>query len=138
MLVLTQIPYIPAGSLFEACAFPLRVDEVPAQRVYEALVFLGILPLAYRAEAVWRNGLSPGERQRVALTRIFIHQPKFLLMDEATSAIPEALERRVYQRIREAQITYVSIALRQYLKGFHKYSLVLDGHRSYQFYENKS
>jgi ABC-type uncharacterized transport system fused permease/ATPase subunit len=136
MMVLTQIPYIPAGTLYEACAFPLTPDEVAAHSIYEALVFLGILGLAYRPESVWRIGLSPGQKQRIALTRIFIHQPKFLLMDEATSAIPQSLERRVFEWIREKQITLISIAHRPYLRSFHKYSLVLDGRKSYQFFEN--
>ncbi|HMI40541.1 MAG TPA: ABC transporter ATP-binding protein [Sphingomicrobium sp.] len=44
--------------------------------------------------------LSGGERQRIALARALIRRPSFLLLDEASSAIDLASERRILGRLR--------------------------------------
>jgi ABC-type uncharacterized transport system fused permease/ATPase subunit len=137
MLILTQIPYIPHGTLFDCCAFPREVEEVSIERIRNALDFLGLIPLTRRNDEEWQTGLSPGERQRLALTRIFVHEPRFLLMDEATSAIPQSLEYRLFEWIRQRRMAVISIAHHRSLEDFHDYSLVLNGRGSYQFNGNE-
>lgn len=43
--------------------------------------------------------VSGGERQRIALARAFLRKPGLLVLDEATSAIDDALERRIMEHI---------------------------------------
>lgn len=43
--------------------------------------------------------LSGGEKQRLALARVFIKQPKLLLLDEATSALDYYNERLIQQSL---------------------------------------
>lgn len=45
------------------------------------------------------NQLSLGERQRVMLARVFLKRPRFVLLDEATSNLDQALEHEVIQRL---------------------------------------
>jgi ABC-type uncharacterized transport system fused permease/ATPase subunit len=133
VLVLTQTPYIPVGSLYEAIAFPKLVNEVSAQKVLQAIRFVELLHLLNRPDVIWRDGLSSGEKQRVALARILVHEPRFALLDEATNAIPVRMERRIYQRFQELGIAAVTIAHRISLQEFHRYHLKLVGDGSYHF-----
>ena len=76
-----------------------------------------------------------GEQQRVALARLFVHKPSFALLDEATSAIPQVLEQQVFQKLAEKGITCLVIAHNQILRTYLKYSLDLDGERTFEFYD---
>jgi ABC-type uncharacterized transport system fused permease/ATPase subunit len=135
MLVLTQTPYLPVGSLYEVIAFPKLVAEVPAEKILEAIRFVDLQHLLNRPTEIWAEGLSSGEKQRVALARIFVHEPRFALLDEATNAIPVRMERKIYQRIQELGIAVITIAHRTSLRAFHRTTLALNGDGSYQLTE---
>ena len=137
LLILTQAPYLPAGTQMECLAFPKDPSIVHNERVYDALHFLELDHIMQRPVDTWQEGLSPGERQRIALARMLIHSPRFVLLDEATSALPQGLGRALYARMREMGITYVSIAHDPHLRPFHKYSLDILNDGSYTLYPNQ-
>jgi ABC-type uncharacterized transport system fused permease/ATPase subunit len=136
LLIITQFSYLPLCSQVDCCCFPKSPSEVDAEEVNAAVRLLGLEEVMARPEANWQAGLSPGERQRLCLVRVFLHRPRFLLMDEATSAIPHALESEVYERIRGMGIAVVTIAHNQELRRFHRYSLDLDEQGQYELHEN--
>jgi ABC-type uncharacterized transport system fused permease/ATPase subunit len=111
------------------------VAEVSAEKIMDAIRFVDLQHLLNRPTEIWAEGLSSGEKQRVALARIFVHEPRFTLLDEATNAIPVRMERRIYQRIQELGIAVITIAHRTSLKSFHRHSLVLNGDGSYELTE---
>lgn len=67
----------------------------------------------------WSSVLSLGEQQRLAFARLLLSKPQLALLDESTSALDEANEVQLYQKIREANITYVSIGHRSSLCDYH-------------------
>lgn len=76
-------------------------DLREAARMAEAGSFIEALPDGYAAQ-VGENGerLSGGERQRVSLARALLVDAPVLILDEATSAVPEDMEARILASLR--------------------------------------
>ncbi|KAF5733560.1 ABC transporter family protein [Tripterygium wilfordii] len=67
----------------------------------------------------WSSVLSLGEQQRLAFARLLLSKPTLVLLDEATSALDEANEVHLYQKIKAAGITYISVGHRRTLYNYH-------------------
>lgn len=77
--------------------------------------FVSLLPEGYNSMVGERGlKLSGGEKQRVAIARVILKQPKIYIFDEATSALDTATERQIQQNLEEvaAGSTTVIIAHR--------------------------
>lgn len=75
----------------------------------------------------WNEMLSGGEKQRIAMARLFYHKPEFAILDECTSAISLDVEHILYTKARELNITLFTISHRASLFKFHDYILKFDG-----------
>ena len=66
--------------------------------------------------------LSGGEQQRLAIARAILAKPDWLFLDEATSAMDEAMEAEIYEILagKLPGTTIVSIGHRASLAKFHK------------------
>ncbi|XXH04545.1 Alcohol dehydrogenase [Hypoxylon texense] len=86
-----------------------------AASLADAEIFLGNLEFGL-GTVVGPNGdlLSGGQKQRVALARALVKDPKILVLDEATSSLDSASERRIQDAIEKVSAgrTVVSIAHR--------------------------
>jgi putative ATP-binding cassette transporter len=80
--------------------------------------------------AHWALRLSPGEQQRIAFARALVQKPDWLFLDEATSAVDEAGEARLYSLLRDRlpNTTLLSVGHRTSLRPFHSRQLVLTPH----------
>ena len=70
------------------------IDAAKAARIHD---FIEGLPDGYDTQ-VGERGLKPvqgGEKQRVAIARTILKNPKILILDEATSALDTATEREI-------------------------------------------
>ena len=58
------------------------------------------------------NGFSGGQKQRLLLARALYARPSILVMDEATSFLDQATERRINAALKSLSITRIAIAHR--------------------------
>jgi ATP-binding cassette subfamily B protein len=73
-----------------------------AARRAEVDTFARALPKGYDTDVGTAGAtLSVGQRQRIAITRALLQDPRVLVLDEATSAIDEATEARIIRAIDE-------------------------------------
>lgn len=130
-LFLPQKPYLPIGTLREALSYPQAVEVYPAERFAQVLDTCRLSHLIPRLDDSdhWQRILSPGEQQRVAFARALLYQPRWLYMDEATSAMDEEDEALLYQALIDElpDVTLISIGHRSSLKRFHGRLLRIEG-----------
>jgi putative ATP-binding cassette transporter len=123
VLFLPQKPYLPIGTLREVVSYPMPAEGVDDATLREALEVVELPELAGRLAETghWALQLSPGEQQRIAFARALVQKPEWLFLDEATSAVDEATEARLYRLIRDRLpgTTLFSVGHRATLRPFH-------------------
>src|SRR3984893_12244894 len=125
ILLLPQRPYIPIGTLRAAVTYPANPDHYDDAAIRDALRaaqlgnFIGELDVE---DNWWSQRLSGGEQQRLAIARAILAKPDLLFLDEATSAMDEAMEAEIYEILagKLPGTTIVSIGHRASLARFHK------------------
>ena len=82
---------------------------------------LGPLAADLERSENWAQVLSGGEQQRLAFARALLTRPDWLFLDEATAALPEAEQDRLYRLMREElpRTTFVSVGHRDSLAAHH-------------------
>ncbi|MFZ0351664.1 MAG: ABC transporter ATP-binding protein/permease [Pseudolabrys sp.] len=130
LFMLPQRPYVPAGTLRRATAYPGAADDWTTEQIEEALDKVGLTHLKDKIEdeeAPWDQTLSGGEKQRLAFARLFLHNPDIVVLDEATSALDAKSQDKMMELlIKELpSATLVSVAHRAELEDFHSRKIVL-------------
>jgi vitamin B12/bleomycin/antimicrobial peptide transport system ATP-binding/permease protein len=129
VLFLPQKPYLPLGSIREVVSYPTPPAGISDAALRDALEAVGLPALTERLDesANWALRLSPGEQQRIAFARALVQKPDWLFLDEATSAVDEEGEERLYTLLRERLpgVTLISVGHRSTLRPFHARRLVV-------------
>lgn len=102
--VVFQNPFLFSGSIHENIAFgrpDANREEVEAlAKLVDAHEFIMATPDGYDT-LIGERGvlLSGGQRQRLSIARALIHQPKVLLLDDATSAMDAQTEQNILNNL---------------------------------------
>jgi putative ATP-binding cassette transporter len=101
MLFLPQRPYLPLGSLRAVVSYPTAEHRFEDAQIRDALAQVGLASFAARLDEVepWEQRLSTHEQQLLGVARALLQQPDWILLDDATSGLDEATERRIYDTL---------------------------------------
>lgn len=99
-----QDPYLFHGTLLENIRYgkPLATyaETVAAARAANAHKFISKMAQGYDTIVGERgHTLSGGERQRVSIARAILHDPRILILDEATSSVDTETEREIQEAL---------------------------------------
>ncbi|OWZ14467.1 ABC transporter [Phytophthora megakarya] len=143
LFYIPQRPYLTLGSLRDQVIYPHSHNDMLAagHNDDELLRFLDKVKLRHLVEREggwdivmdWTDVLSGGEKQRLAMARLFYHKPQFAILDECTSAVSVDVEGAMYRYCREQGITLFTVSHRKSLWKYHEYVLQFDGQRGCQF-----
>ena len=102
--VVLQEPYLFSGTIAENIAYAqpdaAMEDIIAAAKAANAHEFIVKFPDGYDTEVGERGGsLSGGERQRISIARAILHNPRILILDEATSSVDVETEQKIQQAI---------------------------------------
>ena len=134
--IVLQDPYLFHGTIADniryAKADATDAEVIAAARAANAHDFVVNLPDGYDTTVGERGqSLSGGERQRVSIARAILHDPRILVLDEATSSVDTETEKQIQQalnRLTEGRTTF-AIAHRLSTLTAADRLVVLDGGR---------
>jgi vitamin B12/bleomycin/antimicrobial peptide transport system ATP-binding/permease protein len=130
-LFLPQKPYLPIGTLRATLSYPSVEGAFSDDALRAALRKCKLEAFADRLDddEHWEHRMSPGEQQRLAFARALLQKPKWLFLDEASSALDSDTEGQLYALL-EAELpetTWISIGHRTAIERFHRRRLALRG-----------
>jgi len=102
--VVLQETFLFSGTVYENIAYA-NPDAGPeevlaAAKMANAHDFIMTRPDGYDAEVEEGGGnFSSGEKQRVAIARAILHNPRILILDEATSSVDTKTEKQIQEAI---------------------------------------
>ncbi|CAB0018230.1 unnamed protein product [Nesidiocoris tenuis] len=143
LFYIPQRPYMCLGTLRDQVIYPHTKEEMKRRGKTDEMLFSHLervqLPYLLQREggwdsvADWIDVLSGGEKQRIAMARLFYHSPQFAILDECTSAVSVDVEGSMYQYCKEVGITLFTVSHRKSLWKHHEYVLHMDGRGSFDF-----
>lgn len=129
---------MPTGTLRDQIIYPHTIDDYgkTGKTDIDLIKLLEIVDIDVVRRRVekgldaikdWNDTLSGGEKQRMAMARLFYHCPKYAILDECTSAVSVDVEGKMYTHAKELGITLITVSHRKTLWKFHDYILKFNG-----------
>uniref|UniRef100_A0A803XY70 ATP binding cassette subfamily D member 3 n=1 Tax=Meleagris gallopavo TaxID=9103 RepID=A0A803XY70_MELGA len=138
-----QRPYMTLGTLRDQVIYPDTLEDQRKKGISDQVLkeYLDNVQLGQILEREggwdsvqdWMDVLSGGEKQRMAMARLFYHKPQFAILDECTSAVSVDVEGYIYSHCRKVGITLFTVSHRKSLWKHHDFYLHMDGRGNYEF-----
>jgi putative ATP-binding cassette transporter len=122
MMFMPPRPYLPLGTLRSAVSYPAEPDRFEDGTVRAALerLDLGHLASALDRTERWDQQLPLDEQQRLAFARLLLHRPRWVILDDAISALGDE-HRRLVLSLSERELvgaTLIRLGRDPVLDGF--------------------
>jgi ATP-binding cassette subfamily B protein len=133
--LVSQEPFLFSGTIVENIGYGKPDasfgDIVSAARAANAHEFIVTKPEGYDMLVGERGGrLSGGERQRISIARAILHDPRILILDEATSAVDTPTEKKLQeaiQRLIKGRTTFAIAHRLSTLRSAHRLVVIDEG-----------
>jgi ATP-binding cassette subfamily B protein len=114
--VVLQETFLFSGTIAENIAYgkpsAKRIEILRAAKAANAHDFIVNFPDGYDTQVGERGSrLSGGEKQRIAIARAILNDPRILILDEATSAVDTETERQIQQALERLTASRTTVAI---------------------------
>ena len=114
--IVLQEPFLFNGTVAENIAYGKPdasfEDVIAAARAACAHEFIVQKPDGYDTNVGEKGGkLSGGEKQRISIARAILHNPRILILDEATSSVDVETEKKIQQAIANLTVGRTTFAI---------------------------
>lgn len=140
-----QRPYLTMGTLRDQVIYPDTHQDMIDKNVTDSqlLEILNIVQVGnlvsreggWDAEKDWKDVLAGGDKQRIAMGRLFYHKPRYAILDECTSSVGMDIEKIMYTHAQALGISLMTVSHRPSLWKYHNWILQYDGQGGYVFTE---
>lgn len=138
-----QRPYLTMSTLRDQVIYPdTHADMIRKGTTDQELIdILSIVQVGgivereggFDVEKDWKDCLAGGDKQRIAMARLFYHKPRFAILDECTSSVGMDIEKIMYTHAQALGITLITVSHRPSLWQYHNWILQYDGQGGYVF-----
>jgi ATP-binding cassette, subfamily D (ALD), member 3 len=144
-LFIPQKPYQVLGTLRDQIIYPHSrarasergVNDDDLKKLVELVDPAGTILSQFSLDDVrdWTTAIGGGQKQRVAMARLFYHKPNFAILDECTSAVSDDVEDKMYKTCKEMGITLFTVSHRKSHRQYHDFECRFDGKGGYSWTE---